>query len=48
VAERLGKVADEAPLRRLILLGEQPDVVAQAEQPLEDIINSAASSSRDP
>ena len=35
VGERLRKVADLPPRARVVLLGEQADVVAQREQPLE-------------
>ena len=35
VRERLREVADQAPAPRVVLLGEQADVVAQRQQPLE-------------
>jgi hypothetical protein len=35
MAERLREVADLAPARDVVLLGEQPEVVGQADQPLE-------------
>src|SRR4051812_10741352 len=37
VAERLRKVAEVAARDRVVLLRKQPDVVAQVEQPLEEL-----------
>ena len=38
VREGLREVADLAPERRVVLLGEEAEVVAQAQQPLEEAL----------
>ncbi len=47
VAERLGKVAELPAGRRVVLLGEQAEIVAVGEQPLEQrggLVQSAGDS----
>src|SRR5207248_7027097 len=37
VGEGLRKIPEEPSMRRIVLLGEQPDVVAERDEPLEDL-----------
>jgi hypothetical protein len=40
VRERLWKVADESPGTRVVLLREEPDIVAQPYETLEELIRA--------
>lgn len=49
VGERLGEASEQPPAGRVVLLSEQPDVVAESEEPIEQragFIESAEESER--